>query len=139
MFEPMEQLPLTLRFDRENFKKPWYSSPSYRVCFSFGITRQQLVDYAHRVKLLKLDSPDWKKSAAAYNVALYLSVIAEAELDSRLIWHTRNRYCVSLYNNYTQYSKQLVEEDEKDVLDIIREELNIPDVAPMWYFQVDED
>lgn len=136
----MAQLPSTLRFDRENFKQPWYNGPSYRVCFGFGITRRQLVDYARRVKILKPTSPDWKKSLAAFDTALYLSVIAEAELDMRLIWHSKNRYCVSLYSNYTQYSKQLVDEDEKDVLDIIREELNIPgDVPPMWYFQMDDD
>ena len=133
--KPMAQLPLALRLDRESYN-PWHDRPHY-VCFGFGVTYRQLVDYALQVGILTPSSPAWKHSPAAFQATMHLAKVALVELDMRSIYHPTYYCCVCLYSNYTQQSKELVDEDEKEVLDIIREELKIPDdEAPMWYFQM---
>ena len=131
----MAQLPPELRPDPEGWKKPWYEGPAYKLCFGFGVTRRQLVDYATQVGIVS-PSP----SAAALLATRHIEEVAEVALEMRSIYHPTYNYCLRLYNNLTQYSEQLVEEDEKDVLDIIREELKITEEeVPMWYFQVNDE
>ena len=132
--KPMTQLPLALRLDHGSYK-PWHDRPHY-VCFGFGVTHRQLVDYALQVGILSPSSPAWECSSAVFDATMHLARLALFELDMRCIYHPTYNYCVCLYSNYTQQSKELVEEDEKEVLDIVRKELKIPDDdAPMWYFQ----
>jgi hypothetical protein len=45
------------------------------------------------------------------------------------------RYVLELYSNYTMAKKQLIEEDEEDVISMVKEELKLdPSVRPKWYF-----
>ena len=45
------------------------------------------------------------------------------------------RFVLELYSNYTMGKKQLIEQDEEDVISMVKEELKLdPSVRPKWYF-----
>lgn len=81
-----------------------------------------------------------RSSPAVYRVTKHLAKLAIVKLDICSIYHLTYDYCLCLYNNYTQYFKELEDEDEKDVLNTIQEELKIPDdIGLMWFFQIDNN
>ena len=136
----MAQLPVAFRPDPQGWKKPWHQGPTYTVCFGFGVTHDQLVEYAIRVGIVSSSRSALRVTPAALYATKHIAKIAEVDLDMRSIYHPTYQYCLRLYNNYTQHFKELVEEDEKDVLDTIREELKIPEEeVPMWYFQMNDN
>ena len=48
---------------------------------------------------------------------------------------TDSQFILELYSNYTMGKKQLIEEDEEDVISMVKEELKLdPSVRPKWYF-----
>ena len=137
----MAQLDPELLVKRSLLKHSWYDGPTpgYRLCFGFGFTTQRMLDYALRAQLVKT-VPSHEDPAALTVIKRakrHLERLIEAPLDLRAIIHREYELCFSLYSNYTKWCRELEETDEKEVVEIIKKELHIPeDVAPMWYHQI---
>lgn len=145
---PMLQLPPSLAVDRNLAKEPWYCGP-IKVIFGFGITRANLISYAKRAGLFyekKLSKSEEVQQMELSNVVLFLVPphleykTSTLKIHIRRPLHAKYDYVVGLYDNWTQADEQFVAEDEKEILDILRAELEIGDEEPpMWYFLLWDD
>ncbi|KAJ6512043.1 hypothetical protein C8R47DRAFT_1207396 [Mycena vitilis] len=108
--------------------------------YQFGILLRDmtLIDYAAKHELVSaeklLKSPIYQLSAIAMALQR-LRALAKAPLSYRRASDEfGDEYSVlSLYSNYNLDNRQLVDEDEQDVIRIIKEELDI-DGSPRWYW-----
>ena len=137
----MTQLDPELLVKCSLLKHSWYDGPTpgHRLCFGFGFTTQSMLDYALRAQLIET-VPSHKDPAALTvikHAKRHLERLIGAPLDLRVIIHREYEFCFSLYSNYTKWCRELEETDEKEVVEIMRKELHIPeDIPPMWYHQV---
>lgn len=117
------------------------------VCFGFGLAPETFVDYAKRTGLLtyidetrippclrKPDNIDWV--ASCDKVWKHLRRVCDADLHYEVPIHHTCIMMVSLYTNYTMKKERYRDEDEKEILDILREELR-PTAGPKWYWSID--
>lgn len=139
---PFTQLPKALTADHDARSEVWYRGPA-KLCFGFGVNSDHLIDYA-----LKHDLVDPSKLRegtpldigrarfwAIEAVVDYLQYISEAsKLHIGFPLSTEYEYMIYLYSNYSKEDEEMDEEDEKEILDNLRRELDIPeDVPAMWF------
>ncbi|KAJ6512045.1 hypothetical protein C8R47DRAFT_1207398 [Mycena vitilis] len=125
-----QQFPPTLLCTQPNLEQKVYQ-------FGFVVPNETLKAYALRRSLVPeshFKSPFHSLCAISRSIR-HLETVAHARLS-----HARpndgfgRAHCVvSLYSNYNMKNRQMVEEDEQDVVEIIQRELGISD-APKWYW-----
>ncbi|KAI0057682.1 hypothetical protein BV25DRAFT_1841537 [Artomyces pyxidatus] len=129
--KPLANLPLIYRVTQARPNPP---------ILAFGIlrTRQQLFEYTQKHDLRHPDRPDVPlypmvcmvpsltrlREEAKEPFLSIIPVFSPGEED----WHV-----VTLYTNYTMRSLQCTEDDEKDIIMKIQEELGTSE-RPMWYW-----
>ena len=109
--------------------------------YGIPVTSDDLFKYATwagKVTYFKL-SPDqvsprflWSSVEVLSDSVIYPLILAEPYFTT-----PKCHFIVSLYSNYNYKEKQLVDEDEENVIDAIKGELELDsEVKPMWYFDV---
>jgi hypothetical protein len=114
-----------------------YQSPGaallYQVFYGFGVTIDVLDKYAVKTGI--------KSPAVPFSifhgddVAKRLSYICDERLELVTVVSDEHRYALALYSNYNAYECKLPPEDEKEVLEIIKEELEC-EGSFMWFHPV---
>lgn len=142
----MTQLSRALTVDYTLVGDPWYNGP-VKLSFGFGVTSDTLIQYALEKKLVdprKLTEGDpefisYERYFAINAVIKHLERVTGApKLYIRFPMSPEYEYMISLYDNYSKRVDEMDEDDEREVLDIIRKELNIPDDVPaMWWFEME--
>lgn len=142
----MTQLPRTLTVDHEALNDPWYNGP-VKLSFGFGVKSETLIQYALRKKLVdprKLTEGDpkvigYERCFAIDAVVAHLvRVTGVPKLYIRFPASPDYEYMISLYDNYSQRVDEMDEDDEREVLEILRKELDIADDVPaMWWFEME--
>ncbi|KAI0262094.1 hypothetical protein BC834DRAFT_1043660 [Gloeopeniophorella convolvens] len=111
-----------------------YFNPRPRLLqYGIPITADHLVTYADKKKLWpmrKLSKGD-RRLFAFRNCIRHLSKRVDWLLEMRSVYTVEHEMVIALYTNYEL--KQMVQEDEDDVLKIISEELGVS-ATPMWYY-----
>lgn len=142
--QPLSQLPLSLTVDHSAMRHWWYREP-VKLAFGFGTTIDDLLAYANKVKILtteKLEAceeetlEDLMVTKALKSVERHLRWVTRARLKFRTPVHVKYDTVITLWDNFTKEAQELDDEDTKEVLDLLREELGLPeDEQPMWYFE----
>ncbi|EIM83768.1 uncharacterized protein STEHIDRAFT_113039 [Stereum hirsutum FP-91666 SS1] len=145
---PMEQLHPALTVDHKAMRKAWYRGP-VKVAFGFGTTIDDLIAYAKRVELLtneKLDACKNRQYRAIYinrgmfAVERHLTWVTRVRLNFFTPAHVKYDTIVTLWDNYAKEDRELDDQDTKEVLDLLRKELCLPEEEqPLWYFITDFD
>ncbi|KAA1470897.1 hypothetical protein DENSPDRAFT_836824 [Dentipellis sp. KUC8613] len=114
------------------------------VHFAFPIHDLKLIyDYAVKHDLVEyypntiFKPPPVATEYTWSKVVQRLSKQVEYELDTPMPYSPTAdaSMILSFYNNYDMGEKQLLDEDEEDVIALLQEELGVgPDVRPKWYF-----
>lgn len=141
--EPMEQLPLGLSVDHSLASRPYYQGP-VKLLYGFATTIEDLLDYAKKVKILtelKLKATEDDAQDRKYlfcdcvrAVEKHLRWVTRARLKFRTPVHIKYDTVITLWDNYAK--ETLDDEDTKEVLDLLREELCLPEeMQPLWYFE----
>ncbi|EIM83764.1 uncharacterized protein STEHIDRAFT_132908 [Stereum hirsutum FP-91666 SS1] len=139
--QPMEQLPLALTVDYSAMRLP------VKVALGFGTTIADLTAYVKRVELLTYEEllsscqnrqyRDIYINGGIVSLERYLGWVTLERIDFKL-WtpvHVKYDTVVTLWTNYTLPEHQLDDQDTKEVLDILRKELCLPEEEqPLWYF-----
>lgn len=136
----MEQLPLDLTVDHSAMRFP------VKVAFGFGTTIADLTAYTKRVELLAHErlnncTPEqYRKIYGPIKGIISFERYFEwltggAQIDLWTPVHVKYDAVVTLWDNYTLPQYQLDDQDTKEVLDLLRKELCLPeDEQPLWYF-----
>lgn len=142
----MTQLSRALTVDHELVNDPWYNGPD-KLSFGFGAKSDTLIEYALEKKLVdprKLTEGDpkfigYERYFAINRVIKHLERVTGApRLYVRFPTSPDYEYMISLYDNYSKRVDEMDEDDEREVLDILRKELNISDDVPaMWWFEME--
>ncbi|KAA1467442.1 hypothetical protein DENSPDRAFT_926611 [Dentipellis sp. KUC8613] len=141
--KPMEQLPLSLTVNHELLKDPCYTGP-IKVSFGLGVSSDALVEYAIKHKGIERRAVEEgrKKSIGTiralgvYKAVRFLKYISGAPYLSFCMPISMDvDYVVELYNNYTKEELEMDEQDEREVLEILKKELGISqEETPKWWF-----
>lgn len=136
----MEQLPLALTVDYSAMRLP------VKVAFGFGTTIADLTAYVKRVELLTYEElnncrnrqySDIYINGGIVSLERYLGWVTREQIDFKL-WtpvHVKYDIVVTLWDNYTLPAYQPNDQDTKEVLDLLRKELCLPEEEqPLWYF-----
>lgn len=99
--------------------------------YGIGLTDDQLVEYAQRKGLAHHRFPE-ASTLAAGPVALHLAKICRARIYVQSIFSMDHDWVVALYSNYTQERYEMWDNDEKEVLSMIKAEFHINEEA-MWF------
>ncbi|KAA1475276.1 hypothetical protein DENSPDRAFT_852861 [Dentipellis sp. KUC8613] len=130
--EPLLVLPPDLHVSREH---PVDTLP--RLMFGFPLRWQHTIDYAKRRKLKLLDeskaNPVYYKSHAALVAIAHLDRRCGADLRHEFPRLDGYDFMVSLYTNHTLEEDQLEPQEEKEVIEIIQQELQLSG-PPKWYW-----
>lgn len=102
----------------------------YQVYYAFGVNSDVLRKYAIKSKIL-LPNATFNISHAE-DVTRRLSYIVDERLQLIAVASDEHRYALALYDNYHAWERKLEPEDEKEVLAIIKEELEC-EGSFMWY------
>jgi hypothetical protein len=70
---------------------------------------------------------------SAHTAVQHLSEICNEQLWLEPAVSVDHSVVISLYSNYMLFDKELYEDDENEVLDMIRHELGTPKEAAMWF------
>ncbi|KAG6371026.1 hypothetical protein JVT61DRAFT_10749 [Boletus reticuloceps] len=131
---PMSQLPERYHVTKENPEPP-------KLYFAFPHLNKALYKYAEEYDLTRYIRCDPKvpSPATLFSVAGHLSKHVDYGLNVAFPF-LNTADCTSiivLYDNYTMNNKQLIEEDEEDVIEMVQEALGYDKlVRPKWYFDV---
>lgn len=111
----------------------WQGCPPEKVHYGIGVTMDQIDDYAHKHNI---HNP--KRDYTIFNLPVVVERLAELtdcpNLYWKIIFSLDHDIVLAMYDNYTQRRLEMVPEDEKEVLEIIRKELAIePEQDAMWY------
>ncbi|KAI0261258.1 hypothetical protein BC834DRAFT_972853 [Gloeopeniophorella convolvens] len=128
---PMDQLDPKYR---GNFEDRTCSLPT--LYFGFVVTYDQVLDFAKARNLL----PDPLGTNRIVSTAL--SIISSYlqykcgvdEIHYNSVVSYERKYVLAIYTNYTIGYDQLVDEDEREVLDIIRNELGLGSQQAKWWW-----
>lgn len=140
----MEQLPLRFTVDHSLASRVYYSGP--KLLFGFGTTIPDLLAYAEKVKILtdaKLKATENDAQDREYMlcdcvkyVEKHLRWVTRARLKFRTPVHVKYDTVITLWDNYTKEEQELDDDDTKEVLDLLREELSVlKEEQPLWYFE----
>jgi hypothetical protein len=102
----------------------------YQVYFGVGVTRKALEDYAREKGLISESAPFTVFDA--HTVAHQLSHICDETLQLHPVDSPEHQYVLALYSNYGMWECELQDEDEKEVLAILNEELSCQEQL-MWF------
>ncbi|KAI0262099.1 hypothetical protein BC834DRAFT_409363 [Gloeopeniophorella convolvens] len=126
-YQPVQKL------SREHLR---YYNPRPRLLqYGIPITASDLIAYADKKHLWpkgKLDRIDGQYFAFE-NCVNYLSDLLDWPLELRSVYSVKHKMVLALYANYEL--RQMVQAEEDDVLNIIREELGVSG-TPMWYYDI---
>lgn len=139
----MEQLHPALTVDHSAIHRSWYRGP-VKLAFGFGTNIVDLTSYAKRASLLsdsKLAACKNKQhrelliTRAIFAVEHHLVWVTRARVNFHTPVHVRYDTVVALWDNYTKEKHELDDQDTKEVLDLLRKELHLPEAEqPLWYF-----
>lgn len=142
--QPMEQLHPALVVDHDAMRHSWYREP-VKLAFGFGTTIDDLLAYANKAKILtteKLKACEDEQeqhimvTKALWSVEHHLRWVTRARLEFRTPVHVKYDTVITLWDNFTKEDQELDDEDTKEVLDLLKEELGLPNgEQPLWYFQ----
>ncbi|KAI0273299.1 hypothetical protein BC834DRAFT_853191 [Gloeopeniophorella convolvens] len=132
MKPPMDQL--NPKYEGNRFDKDCRLPTLY---FGFVASVDEIIDSAKANGLLPDDvDKRWRLSWSLQALSEHLEYIcgigvqihyADALTESY-------KYVIAMYTNYTVGGEKLVEEDEREVLDIIRDTLKLGSQAPKWWW-----
>jgi hypothetical protein len=112
--------------------------------FGIPVTVQKLMDYAKKHGMVdkaakKYNIPPEKVSYQLVALNLYKRLVHKTDCHVMLtpIFSLDYELSVCLYTNYTMRRMQLVDQDEKEVLEILKEELGTAAPA-VWFWGLDE-
>ncbi|KAI0321137.1 hypothetical protein OF83DRAFT_402509 [Amylostereum chailletii] len=128
---PLAQLPLELQPTKRTDNKPL-------LHFGFIFTETQFTDCSEKNNLVE---DKWtgrrRKTVALFSVVEFLCKKSRALLQYQMPLCMDTHHMISLYSNFNIKRRQLREEDEKEVIEIIKKELCIePSVEPMWWWDI---
>jgi hypothetical protein len=106
----------------------------FQVFYGFGVTIDVLDKYA--VKSGIKSPTDHFSTSHGTRIANRLSYICDELLEFVIVVSDEHRYALALYDNYKASERKLLPEDEKEVLAIIKEELEYEGMF-MWFHPLD--
>lgn len=118
---------------------PWQGYPPEKIHFGLGVTLDQIDDYVHKNNL-----HDPKRDHIIFNLDAVAEHLAELTDCPNLYWKVAfsldHDIVLAMYDNYTQRRLEMVPEDEKEVIEIIRREIGIEsEQEAMWYLSVNTE
>lgn len=124
----------------------WYQYP-VRLCFGFGLDSDLLVDYALKQNItderalseVTIGQQGRTHTRAVFEAQKRLKKVTRAARHHlRIPIHLEYGVALALYDNWSKEDEGMSEEHEKIVLDSLKKELGFsPDLAPMWYFEME--
>ncbi|TFY75155.1 hypothetical protein EWM64_g8855 [Hericium alpestre] len=132
--EPMRDLPIHLRTDP---RLPHLKPP--RLQYGLAFTNQHIMDCVARYKIPLMDVPPEQHHIricdAILKVTQLLTVACQMLIHITVPVDVENGWMIGLYDNYNWWTERLVEEEEEEVVDMIREVLKIDSSSPLqWYY-----
>ncbi|KAI0314624.1 hypothetical protein OF83DRAFT_423963 [Amylostereum chailletii] len=128
---PMAQLPVDLRPRRPDDGTPLLH---YGFVFKF----EQLMACAERHNIVADGTPkELVPVRALWGVMGFLYREARAVVFPQIPLSTEYNHMVSLYSNYSVENDEFDEEDEREIVAIVKKELQIPEDVPiMWWWDI---
>ncbi|KAI0058553.1 hypothetical protein BV25DRAFT_1919249 [Artomyces pyxidatus] len=128
--------PISQLTDKLDPKKTLYPPELH---FGLALTQDELLAYANKHGLVEEDYPDDPLDvfSCRYPVMMCLRELTDDStvyIAPPFVPGTVRPIMVALYSNYTRSKQKLVDEDEREVLDIIRDELNLEGQPALWYW-----
>ncbi|KAI0043389.1 hypothetical protein FA95DRAFT_1563358 [Auriscalpium vulgare] len=113
-----------------------YTHKPLLLHYGLGTSEKQLVAYARRHGLIAQEHRSFYLAAGLGLVpALHrLKKVANARLRIQYPEDRKHTLMISLYSNYTMDDEQYEPPHEEEVLDILRQELQIEGQPAMWFF-----
>ncbi|KAI0275151.1 hypothetical protein BC834DRAFT_851371 [Gloeopeniophorella convolvens] len=109
--------------------------------FGFVASVDEIIDCAKANGLLPDDVPEkWALSWSLIELSRHLEYICGTcvQIHYTDALTESYKYVIAMYTNYTVGSQKLVEEDEREVLDIIRDTLKLGSQLPKWWWNREE-
>ncbi|TFY77241.1 hypothetical protein EWM64_g6774 [Hericium alpestre] len=131
--KPMSKLPRKLLTFPDN---PYFCPPL--IHFALPFSTDQMLDFNARHNIPLEDGPHSKYhillSIALKRCVNHLCKLCDTYRLTLIIpCDVKHEWAVALHSNYNWYKEELVEEDEKEVVEIIKKELKI-ERGPKWYY-----
>ncbi|EIN08987.1 hypothetical protein PUNSTDRAFT_134161 [Punctularia strigosozonata HHB-11173 SS5] len=103
--------------------------------YGLGVPHDRLVSYAIRKEFIPAGAT--RMMTCSDRMLRNLTMICRARIRLAVVVHPIYDFVLSLYSNFSLCEDELSEDDEDEVIDILKRELNLdPDAEPLWYWDI---